>query len=162
MKRYLAIDLGASSGRHIVGHKDPDGSLVLEEVHRFATGMDQSENGLVWNIPRLFEEILLGIEKAFRIYGKEIVSLSIDTWGVDYVLMNGNEEMPPYYAYRNERNAKSSQKAHEIVPFAEIYRNTGIQFASFNTLYQLYADAMEGRLSQATDYLMLPSYSLQE
>lgn len=158
MKRYLAIDLGASSGRHIVGHKGQDGSIVLEEVHRFATGMDQSENGLVWNVPRLFEEILFGIEKAFERYGEEIVSLSIDTWGVDYVLLEGDHDIPPYHAYRNDRNKAARTKVEGIVPFSKLYESSGIQGADFNTLYQLYADAMEGRLSQATDYLMLPSY----
>ena len=156
MNYYLAIDLGASSGRHIVGYFQ-NGKIQLEEIHRFKTGMDESEYGLIWNIPRLWNEILRGIRKAFEKYGS-IVSLSIDTWGVDYVLMNGDEEIPPYYAYRNARCQKASEALHQKIPLAELYSRTGIQFASFNTLYQLYDDLKQGRLEQATDYLMLPSY----
>lgn len=156
MKYYLAIDLGASSGRHIVGHLE-NGKIILEEVHRFKTGMDDSNDGLVWNIARLFKEIVRGIKIAFKKY-PNIESLSIDTWGVDYVLLNGNELIPPHYAYRNERNEKSSQKVHKIIKFEELYHKTGIQFASFNTIYQLYDDLKKGRLENATDYLMLPSY----
>ena len=156
MKYYLAIDLGASSGRHVVGYLD-NGQIILEEIHRFKTGMDESNDGLVWDIHRLNREILLGIKKAFKKY-RQIESLSIDTWGVDYVLMNGDKEIPPFYAYRNERNIKSSQKVHKIIPFEVLYKRTGIQIASFNTIYQLFDDKEKGRLDKATDYLMLPSY----
>lgn len=156
MKYYLAIDLGATSGRHVVGHEE-NGEIILEEIHRFKTGMDESPNGLVWNIPQFFIEIKAGIKKAFEKYGK-IESLSIDTWGVDYVLMNGDKEIPPYYAYRNERNLKAAERLHKVVPFDELYRHTGIQFAAFNTIYQLFDDLEKGRLEEATDYLMLPSY----
>lgn len=156
MKYYLAIDLGATSGRHIIGYK-LDGEIQLKEIHRFRTEMDDSPDGLVWNIPRILNEIKKGIKKAFEIFPK-IESISIDTWGVDYVLMNGDKEITPYNAYRNERCQKSAQKVHEIIGFDDIYRKTGIQFAAFNTLYQLYDDKQKGRLDNATDYLMLPSY----
>ena len=119
--------------------------------------MDDSSDGLVWNIPRLLKEIKEGIKRAFSIE-KNIVSLAIDTWGVDYVLMNGDKEIPPYYAYRNSRNNISSKEVHKIIPFSELYQITGIQFAPFNTIYQLYDDLQKGRLEKATDYLMLPSY----
>lgn len=154
---YLAIDLGATSGRHVVGFREEDGHIDIKLVHRFKTGMDESSDGLVWAIPRIFNEIKIGIKKAFELYDN-IVSLSIDTWGVDYVLMNGDKEIPPFYAYRNERCEKSAQKVHKIINFEDIYRRTGIQYASFNTLYQLYDDKLKGRLDNATDYLMLPSY----
>ena len=156
MKYYLAIDLGASSGRHVVGHFE-NNELKLEEVYRFRTEMDDSSNGLVWNIPRILKEIKFGIKKAFQKY-HEIESLSIDTWGVDYVLMDGEKEIPPYYAYRNDRNQKSAEKVHKFLPFNEIYKRTGIQFAAFNTIYPLYDDKEKGRLEKATDYLMLPCY----
>ena len=156
MKYYLAIDLGASSGRHVVGYLD-NGEIKLEEVHRFKTEMDDSSDGLVWNIPRIFNEIKIGIKKAFEKFPK-IESLSIDTWGVDYVLLNGDKEIPPYYAYRNERCQKSAEKVHNFLKFEEIYGKTGIQFAAFNTIYQLYDDKEKGRLEDATDYLMLPCY----
>ena len=155
MKYFLAIDLGATSGRHVVGYKE-NGEIILKEVHRFKTEMDSSPDGLVWDIPRILNDVKLGIKKAFEQY--QIEAISIDTWGVDYILMNGDKEVPPYYAYRNERCQKSSQKCHELVKFEDIYRKTGIQFAAFNTLYQLYDDKEKRRLEKATDYLMLPSY----
>ncbi len=156
MKYFLAIDLGATSGRHVIGYK-LDGEIQLKEIHRFRTEMDDSPDGLVWNIPRILNEIKEGIRKAFEIFPK-IESISIDTWGVDYVLMNGDTEIAPYYAYRNERCQKSAQKVHKIIEFKDIYRKTGIQFAAFNTLYQLYDDKQKRRFDNATDYLMLPSY----
>ena len=88
MKYYLAIDLGASSGRHIIGYLK-DGEIKLEEVYRFKTEMDDSIDGLVWDIPRIFKEIKNGIKVAFQKYN-QIESLSIDTWGVDYVLLNND------------------------------------------------------------------------
>ena len=132
MKYFLAIDLGASSGRHVIGYLK-DNEVVLEEVHRFKTEMDESKDGLVWDIPRIFNEIKIGIKKAFELYG-DIESLSIDTWGVDYVLLNGDKETTPYYAYRNERTISSSNALHEIIPFNDLYMKTGIQYASFNTI----------------------------
>jgi len=156
MKYYLAIDLGATSGRHVIGYPEGD-DIVLKEIHRFKTCMDDSSDGLVWDIPRIYNEIKLGIQKAFKLY-PVMESISIDTWGVDYVLMDGDKEIPPYYAYRNDRCVESAKKVHEIVDFGTMYGKTGIQFASFNTIYQLFDDLQKGRLAQATDYLMLPSY----
>ena len=153
---YLAIDLGASGGRHIVGYLE-NGEIILEEVYRFKTLMEDSPDGLVWDHKRIFNEIKFGIKKAFKQY-PNITSLAIDTWGVDYVLMNGEEEIPPFYAYRNKRNVLASEKVNSLIPFPELYKLTGVQFASFNTIYQLYADKMDGRLDKATDYLMVPSY----
>lgn len=153
---YLAIDLGASSGRHIVGYKKGN-RIVLKEVYRFKTLMDDSPDGLVWDLKRIFSDIKFGIKNAFKLY-PNIVSLSIDTWGVDYVLMNNSKEIPPFFAYRNTRNLVSNEIVNKIVPFEELYKLTGIQSAPFNTIYQLYADKRAGRLNEATDYLMIPSY----
>ena len=156
MKYYLAIDLGATSGRHIIGYKE-DGKIVLKEIHRFITQMDNSNEGLVWDLDRIFNEIKKGIKIAFSKY-PQIESLSIDTWGVDYVLMNNDLEIKPYYAYRNGRCNNAASLVHSIIPFKDIYEHCGIQYASFNTIYQLYDDLNKGRLDNATDYLMLPSY----
>lgn len=156
MKYYLAIDLGASSGRHVVGYSK-NGKIILDEIYRFDTLMDNSSSGLVWDIKRILNEIINGIKLAFKKY-KIIESLSIDTWGVDYVLMNGDKEIPPFYAYRNDRCIKSAEKLHKIVHFKDIYQITGIQYAPFNTLYQLFDDKQKGRLDNATDYLMMPNY----
>ena len=156
MNYYLAIDLGASSGRHIIGYTEND-EIKLEEIHRFKTGMDKTSDDLVWNINRLYKEIVKGIKIAFKKY-KTIKSISIDTWGVDYVLINGDKEIYPCFAYRNKRCVRSANIVNDIIPFEKLYARTGIQFAHFNTIYQLYDDLMEGRLDNATDYLMLPSY----
>lgn len=158
MNYYLAIDLGASNGRHIIGYQHK-GEIKVEEVYRFKTGMDDASDadGLVWNVNRLFREIVKGIKLAFKKH-KDIKSISIDTWGVDYVLMQDDKELLPCYAYRNKRGIRSAKIVHDIIPFEKLYAHTGIQFAPYNTIYQLYDDLMEGRLDVATDYLMLPSY----
>ena len=155
-KYYLAIDLGASSGRHIIGF-EKNGKIVLKEIHRFKTSMEESVDGLVWDFKRIFKEIKTGIKKAFKEY-PHIQSLSIDTWGVDYVLMNEDKEILPFYAYRNKRNIAASEQVNRAISFKELYKLTGIQFANFNTIYQLFADKMSNRLANATDYLMVPSY----
>ena len=156
MKYYLAIDIGASSGRHIIGYVE-DGEIKTDEIYRFPNGMDNRDGHLVWDTERLFSEIKHGIKEAFAKY-KSIESLSIDTWGVDYVLLSGEKELYPTYAYRDSRMSEILDEVHRIVPFEEFYKKTGIQFMEFNTVYQLYADKAAGRLSDVTDFLMLPEY----
>ena len=156
MKYYLAIDIGASSGRHIVGYMQ-NGEMMTEEIYRFPNGMDNVGGHLVWDTDRLFSEVKEGIKRSFEKY-PEIVSLSIDTWGVDYVLLCGDEEVTPTYAYRDSRTEEPIEAVHGIIPFAELYRRTGIQFNKFNSIYQLYADKLAGRLEGATDFLMIPEY----
>ena len=156
MKYYLAIDIGASSGRHIVGYMK-DGELVTEEVYRFPNGMDTEDGHLVWDTDRLFREVKAGIAESIKRFGN-IESLSIDTWGVDYVLMKGDEEVKPTYAYRDARVNEPIKLVHDIIPFSELYSRTGIQFNTFNTVYQLYADKIAGRLEGVTDFLMIPEY----
>ena len=156
MKYYLAIDIGASSGRHIVGWQ-ADGKIETEELYRFPNGMDEVDGHLVWDTDRLFREIKTGIKEAFKKYPK-IESLSIDTWGVDYVLLKGDTEVMPVYAYRDVRMDETIDKVHAIVPFEKLYERTGIEFQRFNTVYQLYADKLAGRFEGVTDFLMLPEY----
>ncbi len=156
MKYYLAVDIGASSGRHIVGYEE-DGELILDEVYRFANGIDRENGSLVWDTSRLFEEVKRGISKAFAKYDK-IESLSVDTWGVDYVLMNGDEQILPVYSYRDLRTDSSSDAVHAIIPHSELYKRTGTQFNKFNTVYQLYSDKTAGRLKEASDFLYIPEY----
>lgn len=156
MKYYLAIDIGASSGRHIVGYRE-NGELVTDEIYRFPNGMDSVDGHLVWDTERLLREIKCGIKKAFEKYSK-IESLSIDTWGVDYVLLKGNREVYPVYAYRDGRMDEVIDKVHAIVPFEKLYERTGIEFNKFNTVYQFYADKVAGRFEGVTDFLMLPEY----
>lgn len=156
MKYYLAVDLGASSGRHIVGY-EKDGEIVLDEVYRFPNGMKEQGGHLVWDTDEIFSHVKNGIKCALKKY-KTIESMSIDTWGVDYMLLNGDMPIKPCYAYRDDRTIKSSEEVHKIVPFEELYARTGIQFQAFNTVYQLYDDKMNGRLENATDFLMIPEY----
>ena len=158
MKYYLAIDIGASSGRHIVGWRE-DGELQTSEVYRFPNGVETVDGHLTWNIGALVEHVKAGIDKALEAFGA-IESLSVDTWGVDYVLMNGSEEILPCYAYRDGRTEAAIDKVHEKMPFAELYRRTGIQFQPFNTIYQLYADKLAGRLEGACGFLLMPEYLL--
>lgn len=157
MKYYLAIDIGASSGRHIVGWKDEAGALCTEEVFRFPNGVLEREGHLNWDIAALEENVRAGIDAALKRFGT-IESLSIDTWGVDYVLLSGDEPILPCYAYRDSRTAGPIEAVHAIVPFEELYAHTGIQFQPFNTVYQLYADKLAGRLDDADDFLMMPEY----
>ena len=156
MKYYLAVDLGASSGRHIVGY-EKDGEIVLDEVYRFPNGMKEQGEHLVWDTDEIFSHVKNGIKCALKKY-KTIESMSIDTWGVDYMLLNGDTPIKPCYAYRDDRTIKSSEDVHKIVPFEELYARTGIQYQAFNTVYQLYDDKMSGRLENATDFLMIPEY----
>jgi len=153
---YLAIDIGASSGRHIVGWKE-GGDLKTEEVFRFANGAVEKDGHLVWDPEKLFAGVVQGIAAAFARF-PVIESLSIDTWGVDYVLMEHDREILPCYAYRDKRTESAVARVHEKVPFSELYRRTGCQFQQFNSIYQLYDDLRAGRLEKATDFLMIPEY----
>lgn len=156
MTYCLAIDIGASSGRHIIGWQE-NGSIMTQEVYRFPNGVSNQDGHLVWDMEALLGHVVEGIRVAFTSYPK-IKSLSVDTWGVDYVLLKGDQEVWPCYAYRDSRTERSIPVVHSIVPFEELYRHTGIQFQSFNTIYQLYDDQMNGRLEGVTDTLMIPEY----
>ena len=116
MKRYLAIDIGASSGRHIVGWME-NGELNTEEVYRFPNGVKEQDGHLTWDIDELTAHVKTGIEKARERYGK-IESLSIDTWGVDYILMKGEEPVYPCYAYRDNRTDAVIPRVHEKISFS--------------------------------------------
>ena len=158
MKYYLAIDIGASSGRHIVGWRE-DGELRTKEVYRFPNGVLEQAGHLVWDVDTLLFHVKEGIMAAKTEF-PGIVSLAIDTWGVDYVLLRGDEEVRPVYAYRDSRTETVIPKVHEILPFAALYAKTGCQFQPFNSIYQLYADKLAGRLEGVTNFLMIPEYLL--
>lgn len=155
-KFYLAIDIGASSGRHIVGWEE-EGAIKTDEVFRFPNGTKVQCGHLVWDIAGLFKNVKKGIRRAFAKY-PQIESLAIDTWGVDYVLMTKDGALMPCLAYRDSRTKSVIDEVHSIIPFEELYSKTGIQFQPFNTVYQLYEDAKRKRLSVATDFLMIPEY----
>lgn len=154
---HLAIDIGASSGRHIVARREA-GKMSMKEIYRFENGAVKEDKALVWDIDRLCKEVVKGLAECKRA-GIVPDSIGIDTWGVDYVLLDEkNEPIKPVYCYRDERGSKATHSVHEIVPFEELYRHTGIQFEPFNTVYQFYADKVSGRLDAANDFLMLPEY----
>ncbi len=154
----LAVDIGASSGRHIVGWME-NGELRTREVYRFPNGVTEKEGHLTWNIAALENHVRTGIDEALKEF-PDIASLSVDTWGVDYVLLKGDEPVLPCYAYRDSRTEAVIPEVHEKMPFSALYAETGIQFQPFNTIYQLYADQLAGRLEGVTDFLMIPEYLL--
>ena len=154
---YLAVDIGASSGRHILSHIE-NGKLVLEKIYRFENNLVADETGLIWDIDSLFAEVLCGIKKCKEI-GKIPKSIAIDTWGVDYVLLDGNrKEIKPCYCYRDSRTSTVIDEVESLVSPTELYAKTGIQKQNFNTIYQLYADKKNGRLQNAKYFLMMPEY----
>ena len=157
-KNHLAIDIGASSGRHIVGWME-NGVLRTEEVYRFPNSVRRVDGHLEWDIDSLFINVKQGIREAFAKF-PEIESLSIDTWAVDYVLLKDGQPLSPVYAYRDSRTQAVLDEVHSILPFAQLYARTGIQFQPFNSIYRLYADKKDGRLAQAEDFLMIPEYLL--
>ena len=156
MKYYLAIDIGASSGRHIVGWRE-NGEIQTLEIYRFPNGVTEADGHLIWDLNALEHHVKAGIEEALKSY-QQIESLSIDTWGVDYVLLRGDMPVLPAYAYRDHRTEATIPEAHQKISFSRLYRHTGIQFQPFNTIYQLYADQKAGRLENVTDFLMIPEY----
>ena len=155
-KRYLAIDIGASSGRAILSF-EKEGLLCPEEVYRFPNGPINRDGHLIWDLDKLFEEVKNGIKAAFAVC-PNIRSLSIDTWGCDYVLLKGEDPVYPGYCYRDPRTESIIDEVHSRISFDELYSLTGIQFQPFNTIYQLYEDMSTGRLEGVSDFLMLPEY----
>ena len=115
MKQFLAIDIGASSGRHIVGHLE-NGEPVTREVYRFPNGAAEKDGGLYWDTEALFSHVVEGIRRAMAECG-EITSLAIDTWGVDYVLLEVDRELAPCSSYRSHRTEAVIGKVHALVPF---------------------------------------------
>ena len=155
-KYYLAIDIGASSGRHIVGWLE-DNEIKTDEVFRFPNGTKMQNGHLIWNITSLFDNVIKGIKVAVKKY-PGIKTLAIDTWGVDYVLLSNDVVITPCLAYRDKRTGSVIDDVHKLIPFEELYKRTGIQFQPFNTIYQLYEDTLRKRADWATDFLMIPEY----
>ena len=156
---YLAVDIGASSGRHMLAGMQ-DGKMQLEEVYRFPNGMDDKNGTLCWDVDRLFTEIKNGLKKCKEI-GKIPVSMAIDTWGVDYVLLDQDDRiLGDTVGYRDSRTEGMDEKVYEVIPQDELYARTGIQKQIFNTVYQLMAvkESHPEYLEQAESILMIPDY----
>ncbi len=152
---FLAVDIGASSGRHILA-SIKDGKIKYEEIYRFENGYKEEGGSLVWDIASLFENVKNGIKKCKEI-GKIPKTVAIDTWGVDYVLLDENKnEIFPCVCYRDSRTDNVVEKVKALCP--DLYARTGIQTQSFNTIYQLYCDKLSGKLDSAKHFLMMPEY----
>ncbi len=156
-KYFLAIDIGASSGRHILGSIEK-GKLRLEEVYRFKNGAEKRGDKLVWNDGSLFKSIVEGLKKC-KESGKIPEYVGIDTWGVDYALLDKDDKLiGEVYSYRDERTLKSIPEVEKIVGERDAYARTGICKQVFNTVYQLYSDKMTGKIDGAESFLMTPDY----
>ena len=156
---YLAIDIGASSGRHILGHMK-DGKIVLEEIHRFPNGNIMRDGELIWDIDTLLEEVLTGMRKC-KEAGKIPVSVGIDTWAVDFILLDENEKrIGNAVGYRDSGTRGMDKEVYKIISQLELYQRTGIQKQIFNTIYQLMAwkKKKEELFSKANSMLMIPDY----
>ena len=157
MTYHLAIDLGASSGRHILGYIE-DGKIKLEEVYRFEDYLKEENGSFIWDIDKMVREVKAGIAKCGEI-GKIPSTIAIDTWGVDYVLLDENKrELLPAYSYRDSRNNLIQNDVAAVISQDELYARTGIQKANYNTLYQLYCDKKSGKLDSAKYFMNMPDY----
>ena len=156
---YLAVDIGASSGRHIVGTVK-DGRISLREVYRFENGASRKNGHLCWDADGLFRNVVAGM-KACREAGFLPATMGIDTWGVDFVLLDGEgRQIGDAVAYRDSRTEHAREEMEPVLPFRELYARTGIQYEPFNTVYQLAALKKEHpeQLAAARTFLMTPDY----
>ena len=159
MKNYLAIDIGASSGRHILGTVK-DGKITLEEVYRFDNGQVRKDGHDCWDIEALVASVKAGIDAALA--KGPVDSIGIDTWGVDFVLLDEKGNLvSDAVAYRDTRTAGAAEEIEaKVMSFADLYARAGIQKTSFNTIYQLWALKKEHpeQLAKAAHFLMVPEY----
>ncbi|MFT4104559.1 MAG: rhamnulokinase [Lacrimispora sp.] len=158
-KHYLAIDIGASSGRHILGSVK-EGKITFEEIYRFDNGMETKDGHLCWDVESLFAKIKEGMKQCKKI-GKVPLTMGIDTWAVDFVLLDEeNRILGNAVGYRDDRTKGMDDKVYEIIPLKDLYERTGIQKQIFNTVYQLMAVKEEKPeyLEQADSFLMIPDY----
>ena len=156
---YLAIDIGASSGRHILASM-VDNKIQLEEIYRFENGMESVDGSLCWNVQKLFKEILNGLKKCKEL-GKIPSYMGIDTWAVDYVLLDkDNNILGKTYGYRDDRTTGMDDKVYEIISLEDLYKRTGIQKQMFNTIYQLMSvkENQPENMEKAVSMLMIPDY----
>jgi rhamnulokinase len=157
-RNFLAFDLGAESGRAVLGTLENE-TISIRELHRFPNGPFSLLGHLHWNIYNLFDDIKKGMKTCASEIPAELESLAVDTWGVDFGLLAGDGSiLGPPYAYRDPRNIQAMKKFLEIFPKERIYELTGIQFMPFNSLFQLYALVLDNSafLKAATDLLFMP------
>ncbi|HIS48547.1 MAG TPA: rhamnulokinase [Candidatus Scybalocola faecigallinarum] len=158
-KYYLAVDIGASSGRHILAHLE-NGKIRLEEIWRFDNGMKLKNGHLCWDLDHLKKNLILGMQKCVQL-GKIPESIGIDTWAVDFVLLDENGGLlTDAVGYRDSRTEGMDEEVYKIIPQDELYGRTGIQKQIFNTIYQLMAVKKESpeTMDKADAMLMIPEY----
>lgn len=156
MKTFLAVDFGASGGRHILGHV-ADGRIETREIYRFDNEMTEHQGHLTWDAERLVREIVKGMKRAGEL-GHRPESVAIDTWGVDFALLDARGALVgDTVAYRDGRTEGMDAKLERTLPFRELYARTGTAKQPFNTLYQLMAVPRE-ELNRAARCLLLPEY----
>lgn len=156
---YLAIDIGSSSGRHMLGCVR-DGKIAVEEIYRFDNRTIRKDGHLYWDYKKLFQDIKAGIKKCGEI-GKIPKSIGIDTWGCDYVLLDERDEvLGGMYAYRDTRTEGMDKEVYRIIPEEELYARTGLEKLICNTIYQLMADKKQrpDQLQKAEALLFVPDY----
>ncbi len=154
---HLAVDIGASSGRHILGWTE-DGILKTKEIYRFENGLKRCGDVLAWDIENLEFQVKTGIKKCAD-EGIFPATVAIDTWGVDYVLLDKDKQIiSPVYCYRDSRTEKAIDEVYSIISKDTLYQITGIQEQAFNTIFQLYCDKKSGRLDNAEYFMMMPAY----
>lgn len=157
MSNHIGIDLGAESGRVVAGQFDGY-RLSLTELHRFETGAKVDGETLRWDVERFWQEILAGLASAIKL-DPTPESVGVDTWGVDYVLLDREfKTVEPPWHYRDTRTNHAFESAFKLVPRSEIYERTGIQFLSFNTLFQLLVSNQSAALAAAEHLLTIPDY----
>lgn len=156
---YIAVDLGAGSGRVFLAGVSP-GELLLEEVRRFRYPPGEAGGHLRWNFPQIFDEIKMGVREAgegARRAGRPVRSIGVDSWGVDYGLIDAEGQLLEHpICYRDERTRGMMEQVFARIPREELFEHTGIQFLDFNTLFQLYAHAQQGISQRAARLLLIP------
>ncbi len=156
---FAAVDIGASSGRVIVGDVG-QGSVKLHVVHRFPNGVVEHEDGLHWDFEALFAEVLTGLRAAAdyaAAAGGRIASIGIDTWAVDYGLVDAEGRLAgPPFSYRDGRGAAQVARVHGVLPAERLYETTGLQRLPFNTIFQLAAEHQAGRDLAGWQALLIP------
>jgi rhamnulokinase len=149
-----AVDLGASSGRVMLGHIGPN-ELQVRSVARFGNNPVATIDGLHWNILELYRNVIGGLREAVR-QEPGLACVAVDSWAVDYALVRGDRMLANPYHYRDPRTANAVTATHDLVGPAELYSRTGLQFLPFNTIYQLGADLANGDLDVAETMLLIP------
>ena len=159
--KVLAFDLGASSGRAILGLIDKNNKLNLDEIYRFPNEGVQIGDSIYWDIIALFQEIKKGIIEYVKKYGPELESIGIDTWGVDFILLDHNNELiGPVHHYRDIRTKGLNEEMFKVVSKEEIFNQTGIQFLELNSSTQIYSMVKNKspRLAITKKFIMIPDY----